>query len=413
MNAIEAVGLWKQYRLGARRDRYPTVRESIARGAARFAKSLSARRRSNRTAAQAKEFWALQDVSFDVRRGETVGVIGHNGAGKSTLLRVLSRIAEPTAGHALIRGRVASLLEVGTGFHPELTGRENVFLNGAILGMSKRDIARRFDEIVAFADVDRFVDTQVKHYSSGMGLRLAFAVAAHLEPEILLVDEVLAVGDAAFQRKCLGKMEDVATGGRTVLFVSHNLGAVKELCQTSLVLNNGRVVFRGSAVAGISHYTRDLLTEHATGVAGEGWSHLTSPLQHGEAGWITTPSEPFSFSAHLTLREEIRNGRVFLLLHDASGALVVHNRIDVASLGGDPLAASTHCFTVAVPTLWLAPGLYALHLKFIGQTASSGTIKHVSERQLLDLRGWTESNGKGLLSPACRWELQGAISGGA
>ncbi len=413
MRAIEAVAISKRYKLGVRRERYLTLRESVSRGASSVVRALARRGQksaSSRTAA--KEFWALQDVSFEVSRGETVGVIGHNGAGKSTLLRVLSRITDPTSGRAAIRGRVGSLLEVGTGFHPELTGRENVFLNGAILGMSRRDIARRFDEIVAFADVDRFVDTQVKHYSSGMGLRLAFAVAAHLEPEILLVDEVLAVGDAAFQRKCLGKMEDVATDGRTVLFVSHNLSAVKELCQTALVLSHGRVVFRGSVIGGISHYTRELLTDGAAAAGGGGWSHLTSALPNGETGWTTTPGEPFTLAAQLALRETTTNGRLFFILHDASGALVVHNRVDVASLATRPLEAAGHRFSISVPALWLAPGLYALHLKFIGQSAANGSVKHVSQRQLLDVRGWTESNSKGLLSPECRWELQGEVSVG-
>jgi lipopolysaccharide transport system ATP-binding protein len=201
-----------------------------------------------------EEFWALQDVSFAIGRGEVVGVIGRNGAGKSTLLKILSRITEPTRGRVEIDGRVASLLEVGTGFHPELTGRENIFLNGAILGMTRGEIKKKFDEIVAFAEVEKFLDTTVKHYSSGMYVRLAFAVAAHLEPEILIVDEVLAVGDAEFQRKCLGKMQEVSKGGRTVLFVSHNMAAVSTLTTRSLVLNSGRLIFNGKTAEAIEHY---------------------------------------------------------------------------------------------------------------------------------------------------------------
>jgi lipopolysaccharide transport system ATP-binding protein len=188
---------------------------------------------------QLEEFWALKDVSLEIKQGDVVGIIGRNGAGKSTLLKILSRITEPTKGRVLLRGRVASLLEVGTGFHPELTGRENVFLNGAILGMTQRQIRKRFDEIVAFAGVERFLDTPVKRYSSGMYMRLAFAVAAHLEPEILIVDEVLAVGDAEFQKKCLGKMSEVARGGRTVIFVSHNMAAMKSLTRRGIVLDGG------------------------------------------------------------------------------------------------------------------------------------------------------------------------------
>jgi lipopolysaccharide transport system ATP-binding protein len=201
-----------------------------------------------------EEFWALRDLDFEIARGEVVGIIGRNGAGKSTLLKILSRITEPSEGQVEIRGRVASLLEVGTGFHPELTGRENIYLNGAILGMRRAEIRRKFDEIVAFAEVEQFLDTPVKRYSSGMYVRLAFAVAAHLEPEILVVDEVLAVGDAEFQKKCLGKMQDVASHGRTVLFVSHQLGMVSRLCSRGIVLDRGRLTFAGFANEAIDTY---------------------------------------------------------------------------------------------------------------------------------------------------------------
>jgi lipopolysaccharide transport system ATP-binding protein len=215
----------------------------------------------------AEEFWALRDVSFEVNQGDVVGIIGRNGAGKSTLLKILSRITEPTAGTVRLRGRVASLLEVGTGFHPELSGRENIFLNGAILGMSRVEITRKFDEIVAFAEVERFLDTQVKHYSSGMYVRLAFAVAAHLEPEILIVDEVLAVGDAAFQRKCLGKMQSVSRSeGRTVLFVSHNLPSIRELCRTAVLLAGGKVQATGPCARVLEIYQHGLATSAPTSV---------------------------------------------------------------------------------------------------------------------------------------------------
>jgi len=212
-----------------------------------------------------EEFWALRDVGFEIRRGEVVGVIGRNGAGKSTLLKILSRITEPSEGRVTIDGRVASLLEVGTGFHPELSGRENIFLNGAILGMGRAEIRRKFDEIVAFADVERFLDTPVKRYSSGMHVRLAFAVAAHLEPEILVVDEVLAVGDAEFQKKCLGKMSEVAQGGRTVFFVSHNMSAVQALCGRGLLLDRGKLVAEGPVAEVIRGYVAAL--ESASGEA--------------------------------------------------------------------------------------------------------------------------------------------------
>ena len=235
--------LSKQYNLGATRDKGilsgmpPTLREAITR---KLRAAGNALRGVHNGESKSHPFWALKDVSFEVERGEVVGIIGRNGAGKSTLLKILSRIVEPTGGSARLRGRVASLLEVGTGFHPELTGRENIYLNGAILGMRKAEIDRKFDEIVAFAEIEEFLDTPVKRYSSGMYVRLAFAVAAHLEPEILIVDEVLAVGDYAFQKKCLGKMHDVAAGdGRTILFVSHNMGALAQLCNRGVLLEKG------------------------------------------------------------------------------------------------------------------------------------------------------------------------------
>jgi lipopolysaccharide transport system ATP-binding protein len=245
--AIRAEGLGKSYRIGHEAQaNYRTLRESLA--------SLAARplRRASRSSHET--IWALKDVSFEVRRGEALGIIGRNGAGKSTLLKILSRITRPTLGRAEVYGRLGSLLEVGTGFHPELTGRENIFLNGAILGMTRSEIRRRFDEIVAFAETERFLDTPVKRYSTGMYMRLAFAVAAHLDTDLLVIDEVLAVGDSAFQRKCLGKMEDVAGQGRTVLFVSHNMAAISQLCSRALLIDGGRVVTEGPADEVVTDY---------------------------------------------------------------------------------------------------------------------------------------------------------------
>ena len=236
--AIRVEGLGKRYHIGER-EPYSALRDSITRA---FRAPF---RRNGVHQAGASEIWALRDVSFDVKRGEVVGVIGRNGAGKSTLLKILTRVTEPTEGRAEVFGRVGSLLEVGTGFHPELTGRENVYLNGAVLGMQKAEVARKFDEIVAFAEVEQFVDTPVKHYSSGMQMRLAFSVAAHLDPEILLIDEVLAVGDTEFQRKCLSKMNQAATEGRTVLVISHNLPLINTLCDRSLLLDHGRLIMSG------------------------------------------------------------------------------------------------------------------------------------------------------------------------
>jgi lipopolysaccharide transport system ATP-binding protein len=260
--AIQAVGLAKQYRLGEiGRARYETLRDTIAHVPRKLLGKGRAPQRPSSL------IWALEDVTFDLEQGGVLAVIGRNGAGKSTLLKVLSRITEPTRGYADIYGRIGALLEVGTGFHPELTGRENVYLNGAILGMRRPEIAAKLDEIIAFAEVEKFADTPVKYYSSGMYLRLAFAVAAHMEPEILIVDEVLAVGDAAFQRKCMGKMSDVARQGRTVVFVSHNMGAVTRLCDAGIVLDHGRVVYQGEINSAVTFY-HDLVLSSSNNASG-------------------------------------------------------------------------------------------------------------------------------------------------
>ena len=302
--AITVENLGKSYRIGAG-PRHDTLRDAVA------ARLRRRRDRGSRTiddrspgglspsaqSSGSETFWALRDVSFEVKSGEVMGVIGRNGAGKSTLLKILSRITEPTTGQAVIRGRVGSLLEVGTGFHPELTGRENIYLNGAILGMHRSEIDRRFDEIVAFSEIERFLDTPVKRYSSGMYVRLAFAVAAHLDPEVLIVDEVLAVGDAAFQKKCLGKMGDVAGEGRTVLFVSHNMAAVENLCQRSLLLSEGRVVCAGPTSGVVSYYQSQTLVSASTvpvrersdrGGDGSVWVTGLS-VRSAREGWPVTP----------------------------------------------------------------------------------------------------------------------------
>src|SRR5438094_764551 len=249
--AIRVENLSKRYEIGAAKRRHDTLRDQLADGLkALFLKNGQPRERK-------ESIWALKDVSFEIKHGEVVGFIGRNGAGKSTLLKILSRITAPTAGHAEVRGRVGSLLEVGTGFHGELTGRENIYLNGAILGMKNAEIDRNFDAIVAFAEIDKFLDTPVKHYSSGMYVRLAFAVAAQLEPEILIVDEVLAVGDAQFQKKCLGKMEEAGKEGRTVLFVSHNMASIQQLCSEGILLRDGEVHDTGSIGKVIESYLNE------------------------------------------------------------------------------------------------------------------------------------------------------------
>ena len=279
--AILVENLGKMYRIGGPQEGYRTFRDAMTRSvAAPFRRARDLLRGQAYGAAGLKEeIWALKEVAFEVRHGEVIGIIGRNGAGKSTLLKILSRITEPTTGYADVYGRVGALLEVGTGFHPELTGRENVYLNGAILGMSRREIERRFDEIVDFAGVEKFIDTPVKHYSSGMGLRLGFAVAAHLEPEILVVDEVLAVGDAEFQKKCLGKMSNVANEGRTVLFVSHNMSAIQNLCTRAIHLQSGQIVESGDTALVIDRYLKNLQTEQSS-------ADLSGRVDRSGSGWL-------------------------------------------------------------------------------------------------------------------------------
>lgn len=257
--ALRVEDISKRYRIGLAQSRPDTLRDVLTNGFQRFKKAF---KRGNDSRYESPEYiWALKNVSFDVQRGQVLGIIGRNGAGKSTLLKILSRVTDPTQGYGEIHGRVGSLLEVGTGFHPELSGRENIYLNGAILGMRREEIDRKFDEIVDFSEVGKFIDTPVKRYSSGMYLRLAFAVAAHLEPEILVVDEVLAVGDAEFQRKCLGKMNDVAQEGRTVLFVSHNMSAILRLTQETIVLDQGKIVMRAPTPEAVDYYLNMGLTK--------------------------------------------------------------------------------------------------------------------------------------------------------
>lgn len=314
--AIRVEGLSKMYRIGERQP-YKSLRESIMR-----ALSRSFRREPGEDAI----IWALKDVSLEISEGEVVGLIGRNGAGKSTLLKILSRITEPTAGRVELCGRVGSLLEVGTGFHQELTGRENIYLNGAILGMRRVEIARKFDEIVAFSEVEKFIDTPVKHFSTGMNLRLAFAVAAHLEPEILLVDEVLAVGDAAFQKKCIGKMGDVARGGRTVLFVSHNLQAIAELTKRTLLIDRGALLFSGDSYAALERY-RKLFSggdscafsdpDKETGVVSAQVITSTHARIHGFG-------KPLALEFEIRFREKPGVGAFSFQIADESGRPIAH-----------------------------------------------------------------------------------------
>ena len=413
--AIRTEGLGKQYRLGGIPSGYRTLRDLI-----------TWRGKAQTEAEKNKRFiWALKDVSFDVHQGDLLGVIGANGAGKSTLLKLLSRVAEPTEGRIEITGRVGSLLEVGTGFHPELSGRENIYLNGAILGMRRREILNKFDDIVQFAEVETFIDTPVKHYSTGMNLRLAFAVAAHLEPEILLVDEVLAVGDAAFQRKCLGKMGDVASEGRTVLFVSHNMSAIARLTEQAMVIEHGQIAFRGRTSEAIDYYLNagadndvehtwsDQQTEHSRPFV----PSLLKVVDHtGRSTSQVTGSEPFWIEFEYQLQESISGLRVGLYLFSAQGDAILTS-FDTDDLGVfhelESRAAGNYVSRCRIPARLFNEGRF-----IVGVNASSfGVRSYFTDENAftftIDGTGavgnqWPESR-RGPLRPALEWEIREAV----
>ena len=417
---VERLG--KQYRLQHRqtRQRYVALRDVIAH---RVAASVAWLRHGG-SRVVAEDFWALRDVSFEVAEGEVLGIIGRNGAGKSTLLKILSRITEPTAGRVRLRGRVASLLEVGTGFHPELTGRENIVLNGTILGMSRKEVAGKFGEIVAFAEVESFLDTPVKHYSTGMYMRLAFAVAAHLESEILVIDEVLAVGDAEFQRKCLGKMQNVARSGRTVLFVSHNLNAVETLCNRALVLDRGQLLEHGQDVRGIvSRYLG--ATENAD--LASRWVNAADGFQHATM-------RPLSFAvvdaARCPIAAPVRNDDLisveiglevkqldpalnvgFALFDQSSHELLWTLSTDGAEPHWPKLKPGVNTLRCVLPRRWLNEGVYRLELIaslhcrewLLRPGENSPSIFFEIRGGLSDSPYWLWSR-PGLLAPDWSWE---------
>jgi len=374
---IKAENLGKKYTIGhqAEREGYVALRDVIAQNARSFwnkTKDL-VQGKPIIQGDQQEEIWALKDVSFEVKRGEAIGIIGRNGAGKSTLLKVLSRITEPTSGRVTIKGRVASLLEVGTGFHPELTGRENIYLNGAILGMSRQEIKRKFDEIVAFAEIEKFLDTPVKRYSSGMYVRLAFAVAAHLEPEILLVDEVLAVGDAGFQKKCLGKMGDVAKGGRTVLFVSHNMGAISQLCPTCLWLDGGSIKKRGLSRSIITFYLEG--NSEAIEIGERIFEeNLEKDFQlrglrilnkHGVLTSNFSCDEPVIIDLIAQVHRKVPGLYGYLSITKKDGTdVMVSDSLDVVPNPLDDLSIGRYRIRVAIPERTLASGNYNVYLNF-------------------------------------------------
>lgn len=365
---IKAEGLGKKYVIGheTRREQYTALRDVLARGASNMLRKASdmLHGRPIIEGDELEEVWALRDVSFEVKRGEVVGIIGANGAGKSTLLKILSRITEPTEGRVTVRGRVASLLEVGTGFHPELTGRENIFLNGALLGLSRREIRARLDEIVAFAEIDRFLDTPVKRYSSGMYVRLAFAVAAHLDPEILVVDEVLAVGDVGFQEKCLGKMKSVAAGeGRTVLFVSHNMAAVTALTRRAIALVEGRLSSTGHTPDVVRAYVERLRPASARGaIRGAGRHSRICAIAMSDADGSLLgcyePGQPMRMTVDLEA-DGTPGLSIELMLLDAN-----QQRLGLSSLHQFhglclPARAGRYRYEIVLAGLWLAAGRYS------------------------------------------------------
>ena len=386
--AVRVENLGKQYHIGAvRKERYQTLRDQVARAAgAPFRRAYKLLRGQATGAAELDEtIWALRDVSFEVPRGQVLGIIGHNGAGKSTLLKILSRITEPSTGHVEIHGRVGCLLEVGTGFHPELTGRENVYLNGAILGMTRVRINEAFDEIVEFSGVEKFIDTPVKHYSSGMGLRLAFAVAAHLDPEILIVDEVLAVGDAAFQQKCLGKMGEVAQAGRTVLLVSHNMSAITRLCQRAILLADGRIVDSGEPEAVIAGYLGESTLESSWNqVEGESartgrksvFQSIRVLTERDESTALVPFQDEFQVEVTYELDGPVRDLVVALtLLNDRGEVVCVTWDTDSTDMAGEVRQAGSHTSICRFPSHFLKPGRYLISL-----------VAHIPGVQMLERR---------------------------
>jgi lipopolysaccharide transport system ATP-binding protein len=360
------------------------------------------------------DFWALRDISFEVQRGQVVALIGRNGAGKSTLLKILSKITEPTTGTIRLRGRVASLLEVGTGFHPELTGRENIYLNGTILGMRKVEIDRKFDQIVAFSEIEKFLDTPVKRYSSGMYVRLAFAIAAHLEPEILIVDEVLAVGDYSFQKKCLGKMRDVATGdGRTVLFVSHNMGALSQLCEVGILLEEGRIRTSGPVKDVIKTYMKSGLDRNAAlaqfpSDSSKPGQYRSAEILHSESSSLNTDfscDEPITIRVVYEVFQPVIGTYLTFYLQNMEGTRVLFSDIrDTTPEIDERLGPGIHTFTITIPARLLAPTTYLLT---IGSASKyCGVIDHrhdCCEFTLRDLESQNESR-PGVLGIQLPWQ---------
>jgi lipopolysaccharide transport system ATP-binding protein len=409
--AIAADGLSKEYRLGTSAHHYGRLSESLSNAFAAPFRMLS-----HRTLRRPEKdyLWALKDVSFEIEVGEAVGLIGRNGAGKTTLLKLLARITEPSEGRAVLRGKVGSLLEVGTGFHPELTGRENVYLNGAILGMSRAEINRRFDEIVDFSEVGRFLDTPVKRYSSGMQVRLAFAVAAHLEPEILLVDEVLAVGDVAFQRKCLGKMSNVAKEGRTIVFVSHNMAAITNLCTRALWIDAGSLAVDGTPAWAVAQYLSSSVSEGATWLAdASGNDGREMSLQAAEVRDVSGNNtaavrfdQPFVVDVSYRVNERIQDAALLLRITDLSGNIVFTSWDTDSGLTEPPnRMPGAYVSSCTVPKRLLKPGRYWLS---IGCHVPNGKRLDYRENvvafDVVPVEGGLNSDRLGVVSPVLEWK---------
>ena len=388
---LEVRELSKRYLLGQNRPPKETLQELIVRSMSKPIDVLKGKRSRER------EFWALRDVSFDVNPGEVLGVIGRNGAGKSTLLKLMSRITDPTEGCITVRGRLSSLLEVGTGFHPELTGRENIYLNGAILGMKKAEIRAKFDEIVAFSEIEKFLDTPVKRYSSGMYVRLAFSVAAHLDPEILVVDEVLAVGDMAFQKKCLGKMSEVSQGGRTVLFVSHNMAVVQNLCSNAIVLSEGKLAFRGTANAAIEYYMRSIrgagsqghILDLSKGPRVAGFQQAIERIEFYTKDNLpmcgTLPmGEPLQIRVHFVLDQPLEGVEVGLGFDNMFGQRIftAHTSFEPARFAQEHIGPQT--YVCNIPSFTLVPGEYIIRVWVDGRASSIDLVDDAARIQVIE-----------------------------
>jgi lipopolysaccharide transport system ATP-binding protein len=415
--AIRVEGLSKQYHIGKMQTRHGSLRDALADSLVSPWRRMRDLVRGNASAAAelSERIWALEDVSFEIQRGESVGLVGHNGAGKRTLLKLLSRITEPTHGYADIYGRVGSLLEVGSGFHPELTGRENVYLNGAILGMRHAEIDRKFDEIVAFSEIEKFIDTPVKHYSSGMYLRLAFAVAAHLETEILLVDEVLAVGDTGFQRKCMGKMDDVAKEGRTVLFISHNIGAVTRLCERSLWLENGRLKMDGPSSSVAAEYLRSATEGNSI------WQNPNPPehddirvtsarLLRGERETTTVDfNSDFEVEVGYVITQPVRQLVVLCRMTDVQGNIVWTSwDTDKTCWRGLSRDRGVYLSTCRVAAGLLRPGRYSVSVGAIGGHHEAGSEPFYESALAFDVSpvGYPLNKERmGIVTPVLDWNV--------